>query len=445
MKALINKIFKRNTNHSKNTYLFLKAHRKLTILFTGVSGLILVAMSCFYLYMSEHELRQSSFLSFLNESNTVIANFEHNDTISYGWLSKISSNNHFILAIYDNGIPLNYTDETLPQKEKAAAATVLSIAQKYFNQQADNNYTALHKNFLYAAEYHTKYYCNVAKIGNPNAPFYTVILYFPEDLNRQIFHQRIRFVLVDIIGIVCLFLFSNYYTKKLLQPLLENQKQQNEFIAMTSHELRTPLAVILSSTSAFQNATFEQQQGLINIIDSEGKQMSHLVNDMLLLTKTNNHTLTYSMEKSELDTLLLNCYESSLPIARKKNIHMQIHFPDTGISSCILDDKRISQVIDILLSNAISYTRENGVIKLSLSQNLAFFEISVIDNGIGISDDAKPHIFERFYREDKSHSEKDHFGLGLCIAKDIIDAHNGTITVKDTPGGGTTMVVKLPK
>ncbi len=445
MKALINKLFMRNTNHSTNTHLFLKARRKLTILFTSVSGLILIVMSCFYLYMSEHELRQSSFLSFLNESNTIIANFEHNETISYGWLSKISSNNHFILAIYDNGIPLNYTDETLSQKERAAADSVLSIAQKYFSQQSDNNYTSLLKNFSYTAADHTKYYCNIAKIGNPNEPFYTVILHSPEDLNRQIFHQRIRFVFVNMIGIVSLFLFSSYYTKKLLHPLLENQKQQNEFIAMTSHELRTPLAVILSSTSAFQNATFEQQQGLIHIIDSEGKRMSHLVNDMLLLMKTNSHTLTYSMKKSELDTLVLNCYEASLPIACKKNIHMQIQLPDTGISSCILDDKRISQVIDILLSNAISYTGENGAIKLSLSQNAAFFEISVIDNGMGISDDAKPHIFERFYREDKSHSEKDHFGLGLCIAKDIIDAHNGTITVKDTPGGGTTMVVKLPK
>ena len=274
---------------------------------------------------------------------------------------------------------------------------------------------------------------------------YAVIMHSPEDLYRQILHQRIRFIFVNLAGILCLFLFSYYYTKKLLHPLLENYQQQNEFIAMASHELRTPLAVILSSTNAFSSATAKQQHNLLNIIESEGKRMSHLINDMLLLAKTNNHTLIYSMQESELDTLVLNSYEAFLPIAQEKNIKLQVSLPDMNIPSCTLDAKRISQVLEILLSNAVSYTGEKGLIKLSLVQTSSAFEIMVADNGIGISDEAKPHIFERFYREDKSHSQKNHFGLGLCIAKEIIDSHNGTITAKDTPGGGTTMIINLPK
>ena len=148
MNKRITKIFCSKTDTDANTNLFQKTHKKLTLLFTGVSGLILAVMSCCYLYMSEYELKQDSFMSFLNESNTIIANFEHNSTISYGWLSKVSAGNRFILAVYDNGMPLDYTNTTLTGKEKAVAGSVLSTAKKYFNKQSDD-YASLIKNFSY--------------------------------------------------------------------------------------------------------------------------------------------------------------------------------------------------------------------------------------------------------------------------------------------------------
>ena len=99
------------------------------------------------------------------------------------------------------------------------------------------------------------------------------------------------------------------------------------------------------------------------------------------------------------------------------------------------------QVLFILTQNAISYTPEGGQIRLSVSSEKGTCIFIVEDNGIGISDANKPHVFERFYRADNARTKKEHFGLGLCIAKEIIDAHHGSITVNYTPGGGSIFMV----
>lgn len=107
------------------------------------------------------------------------------------------------------------------------------------------------------------------------------------------------------------------------------------------------------------------------------------------------------------------------------------------------DRERIEQVLSILLDNALSYTPENGRICLSLAGTSDRPTIRVSDNGIGIPDSEKESIFDRFYRCDKAHKDKMHFGLGLCIAQEIIHMHKGKIWVEDTPGGGATFVIIL--
>ena len=126
--------------------------------------------------------------------------------------------------------------------------------------------------------------------------------------------------------------------------------------------------------------------------------------------------------------------------------HMKffIELPEEEIPPCPCDPERISQVLGILLDNAISYVPENGKIILSLSQTKTHFLICVKDNGPGIPDSAKTSVFRRFYRADSARNNRQHFGLGLCIAYEIISLHKGTIAVLDTPGGGSTFQISLP-
>ena len=129
---------------------------------------------------------------------------------------------------------------------------------------------------------------------------------------------------------------------------------------------------------------------------------------------------------------------------QEHHMNFSVELPDEEFPLCSCDPERISQVLGILLDNAISYVPENGKIQLTLSQNSRGFCLSVTDNGPGIPDSAKASVFRRFYRADSARNNRQHFGLGLCIAYEIITLHQGMITVLDTPGGGSTFVISLP-
>ena len=214
-------------------------------------------------------------------------------------------------------------------------------------------------------------------------------------------------------------------------------------MAAASHELRTPLSVILSAAECCRDATPERQEGFIRTIYQEGLRVSSLVTDMLTLSQSDSHRFPVRKEPTELDTLLMNSYEAFEPLAREKSLQLSLTLPDGALPLCDVDPERISQVIAILLHNAISYTPDQGRIELSLARHKERFAVSVQDNGIGISDADKKRIFDRFYRVEKSRSRKDHFGLGLSIAYEIIKAHGGSIQVTDAEGGGSCFTVVL--
>lgn len=172
--------------------------------------------------------------------------------------------------------------------------------------------------------------------------------------------------------------------------------------------------------------------------------MSLLINDMLSLSNADNHSWKMHPVFCELDTLLLDTYEKYEPLMQDHHMKFFIELPEEEIPPCPCDPERISQVLGILLDNAISYVPANGKIVLSLSQTETHFLIRVKDNGPGIPDSAKTSVFRRFYRADSARNNRQHFGLGLCIAYEIISLHKGTISVLDTPGGGSTFQISLP-
>ena len=130
-------------------------------------------------------------------------------------------------------------------------------------------------------------------------------------------------------------------------------------------------------------------------------------------------------------------------MADAKHIQIIVSLPEEPLPDCICDSERIIQVLTIFLHNAVSYTPEGGKIFLSADYMNKHYEIKISDTGVGISDEEKTKIFDRFYRSEKARSDKNHFGLGLSIAYDIITAHHGSIKVTDTPGGGTTFLILL--
>lgn len=262
-------------------------------------------------------------------------------------------------------------------------------------------------------------------------------------LHYQYIEQRIFFVLITVSATLLLFSFSYFFTKKLLKPIAENQEKQLQFVASASHELRTPLAVILSSAECCEYGASSDQQSFLRTIGEEGKRMSHLIDEMLYLSQSRDQQMRIHLEQVELDTLCLKGFESFEPLAARQGLILSLDLPEHPIPSVTGDEERLMQLLSILLSNALSYTPKGGSITIRLKTQGRAHLLSVEDTGIGITKEDQPHIFDRFYRTEKSRSTKGHFGLGLSIAYEIVTAHGGKIEVEDNTPNGSIFTVTL--
>lgn len=425
--------------------MFQKVHFRLAALCAGITAFILLSMSLGYLYISEQGLKNNSFISFQNHMNTVVSNLEQQAVFTHEWLSRLEDNGKYRIHLTDNGIPFLFNERNTPQ-EKRLFQTAWEYYEKYFEiTPMTPGYHTSHAEFAFSSSggHRKDYYACAVISQREGGNLQVMILSSLKPLNQQIKMQRLIFLWLDILAVSALSLFAWYFTRRLLKPLEENQKRQTQFIASASHELRTPLAVILSCTSASGNASEAERTHFLESIQSEGKRMSKLIDDMLMLTSADSYRQHIRKEPVELDTLLLDAFEAFEPVAAQKSIKLSLELPDTLVPPLSCDREKILQVIMILLHNAVSYTPEGGSVQIALSVESKNICFSVADNGPGIPDAEKSRIFQRFYRSDHSRSQKGHFGLGLCIASEIVQAHHGRILVRDTPGGGSTFTVIL--
>lgn len=431
--------------------MFKKVHIRLTLLCAGITAVIMIVMSLCYLYVSEKSLYRNQFQSFQNDMNTITTNLEQQSVISMEWLSKMEAQGNYLFYVIDNDVPFLYNqlnetaenpfrEKLLEESRNAARNTAVASSLA----ATDSSYASSHAEYEFTSESTgSKYFGGIIRMGKYSSSLEIIVLSSLASLEAQIGEQRIRFIVIDLTAVLFLTAFSWIFTGKLLKPIIENQQKQAQFVASASHELRTPLAVILSAIECCKTAAPEKREGFLKTIRQEGVRMSALVDDMLTLSGSDNHHFSIQIKQIELDTLLMNACEAFEPLARDKHITLSVNLPEKALPLCSADPQRISQVIAILLHNAISYTPEYGKIELSLSYGKNRFSIAVKDNGIGIADEDKKKIFDRFYRVEKSRSTKEHFGLGLSIAYEIIKAHNGSILVSDAPGGGSIFTVIL--
>lgn len=426
--------------------MYQKTHHRLAFFFAGITSLILIGLSLIFQYLSEKEVKNNSFPAFAGEVSTLLSNLESQKTITYEWLLKMNPDNKYIIALYDNGIPLSYTATMLSEENQLLVQeTVQENADRIASLPPSTYFSSTHTEFEYSASDKNNYYVCYSNISRFSGTLSTVILFSTKNMEMQFVRQRFRLFFLNLAGIAAIVLFSYFYTGYLLRPIRESQEQQTSFIAAASHELRTPVSVILSAISALRCAKPQEQERFFSTIESEGNRMTRLIEDLLTLVRSDSHTWSFRIEQAELDTLVMNAYEAYQPIAAQKQIGLFLELPDQSFPPCRCDSERITQVLQILLSNAVSYSGEKSRIVIRLSLTHSEFCLRVEDHGTGISPEAKKHIFERFYREDRSRFGKNHFGLGLGIAKEIMNAHHGRILVTDTPGGGTTFTLLLPK
>ena len=227
------------------------------------------------------------------------------------------------------------------------------------------------------------------------------------------------------------------------------EKSRREFIANVSHELRTPLTSIKGATETVLTddempANFRQK--FLGIVINEADRMTRIVKDLLVLSRLDNRRMTWSPATFDInETLDRMC--SALQTEAGIHSHKLTYTSSTEEKMPLYGDReRIEQVIANIIGNAIKYTPDGGEISVNLAKSgKKAYLVSVKDNGVGIPAEDIEHLFERFYRVDKSRSaQAGGTGLGLSIAKEIIDAHNGSISVESTEGEGTKVTIMLP-
>ena len=226
--------------------------------------------------------------------------------------------------------------------------------------------------------------------------------------------------------------------------ILDDSRQ--EFVSNVSHELKTPLTsmkVLADSLLAQEGAPAELYQEFMEDIAAEIERENKIINDLLSLVKLDKTSADLNIKSENINDLLELILKRLRPIAVQHNI--EVVFESFRPVIAEVDEVKLTLAISNLVENAIKYNHEEGWVHVSLNADYKYFYIKVADSGIGIPEDAVEHIFERFYRVDKSHSrEIGGTGLGLAIAKNAILMHRGIVKVHSKEGEGTTFTVRVP-
>lgn len=422
-------------------------HRKITLLYTLTTGIILTLVMAMILIYSEKLLAVKNEEHLQDNILTLVSKLQSGDVISYSWLSQMEADNDLIIHIEDNGVPLLFRGSWNPLTRRSV---LIRRAKEYAaKNHVDTSITPVSSGIsqtdIFQVRGDSRDVYQAIVITLPFAGGYKslVLLSSLQPIHRTILKQRILFIVLDIVGILALLIVSWYFTGRILKPIRESKEQQDSFITAASHELRSPIAVIQASANAIVASPSEAEHMAGNIM-SECDRLSRLVQDLLSLASADTASWSVKLCPTDVDTLLLNVYEAYENVCLEKNISLLLSLPDESLPTILGDRERLLQLLIILIDNAITYSDSGSSINIAAEASRYTMSISVIDHGIGIPDEKKGLVFHRFYRGDKSRNDKSHFGLGLSIATELAKLHKGSLSVKDTVGGGCTFTLKIP-
>lgn len=428
--------------------MFHTLRKKLTLLYTVTTGIILTVVTMVIIISFVRELRIKNVETFQNNFNLVQSKLLTDSTIKHTWLADFENKNNLLIYIEDNGQPIDYEgygyQNGLREKLVDEVKNLASEEQINLTTEPISSDKVVSSIYSIKGSDRVKYLGAVAVIKMQEGYRSVVLLQYLTTEFNSVKNAIIIFICY-VLGIIAISLFSWRFVGNLLKPVVESRKRQTEFIAAASHELRSPLAVIQTSASALKFGN--RRESFIGNIEKECTRMSNLINDMLLLASTDAKNWTIHSKLFDADTLLIETYELLEPLCKKRGYQLNIQLPKEPLTRIEGDFERLQQVLTILIDNALAYANAqvDKTILINAFEKRNYIYIQVVDFGIGIPDEKKLYIFDRFYRGDKARNEKNHFGLGLSIAKEIIELHGGIITCTNTETKGTTFTIKLKR
>ncbi|MFB4163617.1 cell wall metabolism sensor histidine kinase WalK [Alteribacillus sp. JSM 102045] len=225
------------------------------------------------------------------------------------------------------------------------------------------------------------------------------------------------------------------------------ERERREFVANVSHELRTPLTTMRSYLEALEDGAMEDENlgpRFLKVTQNETERMIRLVNDLLQLSKMDSNDLQLTFETTDIGELLRQIAERFEMMTKDKDIEFSKDIPFHSVY-VNMDKDKMTQVFDNIISNAVKYSPDGGMITIQMITRSQAVDIEITDEGVGIPKENQAKIFDRFYRVDKARARNlGGTGLGLAIAKELVQSHGGYITVDSEWKKGTTISVTLP-
>ena len=249
-------------------------------------------------------------------------------------------------------------------------------------------------------------------------------------------------IIAGVVALVGIAFLSLKFAKMQVEPIEEAFNKQQELIANASHELKTPLTIIntdLTILNSTRDTMTEEQQKWVDGINVQVGRMSNLISEMLELAKIDSQPENVIKETVNLTEVTQSIVLASEALAFEKHCTIETDIAEDVKISAI--GANIEKLIYILIDNALKYSNEGGVVTVSVIPERKKTILKVRNTGEGIPPEILPKLFDRFYRVDEAHSSPNSFGLGLAIAKSIVDANGGTISVESAVGEYTEFVV----
>ena len=293
----------------------------------------------------------------------------------------------------------------------------------------------------------TKLMMTSLKINEPGMPAQTV--YVGKDVTALYNGMEKATMIMAVLGLLALIIATivgHLLSGKAMVPLKAAYEKQRQFAADASHELRTPLAVVMASADLLQNDPSIKSPFLKQVIEDvrdEVKKLTKLVSDLLVVARSDNKALKLKPSKFDMGGVTAQVARLMQPLAEQKQITLVAEkMPKVLVQA---DEQKIRQLVLILVDNALKYTPEGGKVTVEFRKaEKGRICLAVSDTGIGISKEDQEKVFDRFYRVDKARSrEMGGNGLGLAIAQEIVNLHQGKISIQSELGKGTTFLVEL--
>lgn len=275
----------------------------------------------------------------------------------------------------------------------------------------------------------------------------TIQVFRNVDSEINLLNRLLLIMLIGCGGGILFAVAAGYFlARRALVPIQTAWEKQQQFVSDASHELRTPLAVIQSKTDILfrsPSATIQDKAFDISVISKECRRLSKLVSNLLTLARSDSNQVEIERKEFNINEMLddiIHSYED-FALYQDKSLLLQTEANIKFIG----DKEKLHQLLVILLDNAMKYTNQGGTITLSCSQTSSTITLQVKDDGIGIAEEDLSKIFDRFYQSDKARTLAQGAGLGLSIAKWIVEKHHGKIKVHSQLGKGTSFEIILPK